>query len=648
MVSGNGAGNGTRGTMGNTLTLATRLRGIAREDLLAALTERNLGLSPSATAGIRDYFDLADALLDHSAIQQALSRLDRTSLTCLALLAREGGPLTAAEVAAALAPISSHPVSAETVHTHLSTASALLLVHPQGEGFSCYDGVCDQLRSWPVFGLPSLEELAGVDAGGALEPVTDVDQRFIDKLAAERAFAATGAVTELLIELERQPARELSKGGIALPDSKRLAAAMLVDLETVAAYLSLAERGNLVCRESSTWMTTEEGSAWLARATSARWRGLSDAWFSRLPLDIRSLLGERSHSVWGDGLRSYIDWLYPVGGEWMDERVTAYTRDAELLGITAGQVPSTPGALLLAGRSEAAEEAIQALLPTEVAHVYLQHDLSVVAPGPLVPEVDERMRLVADVENRGLAMTYRISAATLNRALTAGETAEGLREFLSSVSSTGIPQPLDYLITESAARYGLIRAGAVHGGSDPDMVDHGARSYLRSDDPNLLHTIAVDQTLSSLGLRRAGEHRLVSRFDLDVVFWSLSDARYPVAAEDASGAIIPLRRHRVARTSRVGIVDPLAELVDRLLATADEHPADEEGGGQAWIARQLETAIRAKSPLTVSVTVPGGDVVDFDLMPTSVAGGRLRARDRRSDIERTLPLSSIASIAPGS
>src|SRR5690606_20356411 len=140
---------------------------------------------------------------------------------------------------------------------------------------------------------------------------------------------------------------------------------------------------------------------------------------------------------------------------------------------------------------------------------------------------------------------------------------------LSSVSSTGIPQPLDYLITESAARYGLIRAGNVHGGSDPDMADHGAHSYLRSDDPNLLHTIAVDQTLSSLGLRRAGEHRLVSRFDLDVVFWSLSDARYPVAAEDASGAIIPLRRHRVARTSRVGIVDPLAELVDRLLATAD-------------------------------------------------------------------------------
>ncbi|AWB90478.1 helicase-associated domain-containing protein [Homoserinimonas hongtaonis] len=634
--------------MGNTLTLATRLRGTSRDDLLSALANRDLGLSPAASAGIRDYFDLADALLDHGAIQQALSRLDRSSLTCIAMLARDGKPLTAAEVAAQLAPISAHPLSVEQVHDHLTAAAELLLVHPVGDTFRCYDGVCDQLRSWPVFGLPSLDDLAGIEAGGALEPVTDVDQRFIDRLAAERAFAATGAVTELLIELERQPARELSKGGIALPDSKRLASAMLVDLETVAAYLSLAERGNLVCRESSTWMTTEEGSAWLARATSARWRGLSDAWFARLPLDIRRLLGERSHSVWGEGLRSYIDWLYPVGGEWMDERVTTYTRDAELLGITAGQVPSSPGTLLLAGRSDAAEQALQPLLPTEVEHVYLQHDLSVVAPGPLVPHIDERMRLVADVENRGLAMTYRISAASLNRALTAGETADSLREFLAAVSSTGLPQPLDYLISEGSTRYGLIRAGAVDGGSDPDMVDHGARSYLRSDDPNLLRTIAVDQTLSSLGLRRAGEHRLVSRFDLDVVFWSLSDARYPVAAEDGNGTIIPLRRHRVARASRAGIVDPLVELVERLIEAADDQPADEEGGGQAWIARQLETAIRAKTPLTVSVTVPGGAIVEFDLMPTSVAGGRLRARDRRSDIERTLPLSSIDSIAPGS
>ncbi|MCY7326791.1 MAG: hypothetical protein LH605_11775, partial [Microbacteriaceae bacterium] len=66
----------------------------------------------------------------------------------------------------------------------------------------------------------------------------------------------------------------------------------------------------------------------------------------------------------------------------------------------------------------------------------------------------------------------------------------------------------------------------------------------------------------------------------------------------------------------------------------------------AWLARQLDTAIRLKAALTVSVTMPNGTVVDYQLEPTSIAGGRLRARDRRSAIERTLPLSSITRVAP--
>ena len=66
----------------------------------------------------------------------------------------------------------------------------------------------------------------------------------------------------------------------------------------------------------------------------------------------------------------------------------------------------------------------------------------------------------------------------------------------------------------------------------------------------------------------------------------------------------------------------------------------------AWLARQLDTAIRAKQTITVSISMPGGIVVDYLLEPTSVGGGRFRARDRRADIERTLPLSSIISITP--
>lgn len=633
--------------MSNTLTLATRLRAMDDTELHDAVAARELPLSATGMAGIKDFFDLADALLDHSAVQQALTRLDRTVLTCLAMLAREAAPLTPAEVAGKLAPLSSHPPAAETVSAALERAAALLLVERRGDTYSCYQGVCEQLRSWPVFGLPGLERLAGDEAPAALEPVPEVDRRFIDRLAAERAFAATSSVTELLLELERQPARELAKGGVALPDSKRLASAMAVDLETVAIFLSLAERGLLVCREAGSWMTTETGNAWLAQPTRTRWRGLAGGWFARLPDDIRQLLAERSRSLWGDGLRSYIDWLYPAGGEWMDERITAYARDAELLGITAGQAPSGPGALLLLDRADEAEQAIHPLLPPEVDSVYLQHDLSVVAPGPLSPEIDARMRVLADVESRALATTYRISAASVNRALTSGETAESLREFLGSISKTGLPQPLEYLIAEGAARYGLIRAGELGDDAEPGMPEFGALSYLRSDDADLLRTVAVDQSLASLGLTAVGRNRLVSRFPLDVTFWSLSDARYPVAAENADGDITALLRHRVARSARPGTLDTTRDLIARLRLDVDGAAgAADEVTGHAWLVKQLEAAIRSKSALIVSVTMPGGNVVDYQLEPTSLGGGRLRARDSKSEIERTLPLSSIAGIRP--
>ena len=64
------------------------------------------------------------------------------------------------------------------------------------------------------------------------------------------------------------------------------------------------------------------------------------------------------------------------------------------------------------------------------------------------------------------------------------------------------------------------------------------------------------------------------------------------------------------------------------------------------MARQLDAAIRAKVALTVSIRMPNGSVIDYQLEPASVSGGRLRARDRKSAIERTLPVSSIAGIGP--
>jgi hypothetical protein len=621
--------------MSNTLSLATRLRAMDDADLTQALRDRGI-----AALGIKDFFDLAEAFLDRASIQQTLTRLDRQTLAVLATigqLTEESGPPTAADVAARLESITGVSPGAESIAARTAVATTLLLLEAESRRFAAYDSVREQLRSWPAFGLPGLVELATGTAPAALEPVPDVDRRFIDRLGAERAFAATTAITELLAEIEREPARELAKGGVALPDSKRLANAMAVDLESVATFLAVADRAALVARQAGSWMITEQGGSWLLESTGRRWAVLVSAWFDRLPADIRQLLGERTHALWGQGLRGYVDWLYPAGGDWMDDRITVYTRDAELLGITANQAPTGPGTLLLAEGVGAAQAAMTALLPAEVEQVYLQHDLSVVAPGPLTPRVDARLRTIADVESRALASSYRVSTSSVNRAMASGETAESMLEFLRGISLTGIPQPLDYLIAEASARYGLVRVGPV------DEPGSAALTYLRSDDEHLLGTIMVDQNLSALSFGRRGRNQLLSRFSLDVVFWSLSDARYPVAAENDAGEIVSLRRQRTAKVSSAAAADPVAALIERLRLGG---AAEGDETGQAWLMRQLDVAIKARAGLTVSVTMPNGSVVDYQLEPTSVAGGRLRARDKKSAIERTLPLSSIAGIGP--
>ncbi|HSP52886.1 MAG TPA: helicase-associated domain-containing protein [Cryobacterium sp.] len=621
------------------LTLASRLR--ALDD---ATLRRTIDIRAVSAAGIRDFFDLAEALLEPDAIQRVLARLDRATLAVLAV----GGELSQGtetgtdaapslfDLAERLSELAGSPVDVAEVAGRAAELDSLMLARLADGRFSPYSAVAAQLLTWPDQGLPTALELASTPAPAALASVDNTDARFTDRLAAERAFAAVSSIAELVTELAREPARELSRGGLGLPDTKRLAAVMGVDLDSVPSFVATAARAELIAHCDGYWNETETGEAWLLESTARRWATLAEAWHAALPPDVRGILARRPGVSWGDVLRSFVAWLYPAGGQWMDDRVTEFADDAELIGITAHQTTSSAGAAVLAGDLEAAVATMAASLPATGGAVYLQNDLSIVSPGPLAPSIDTRLRGLADVESRELALSYRITATSVNRALAAGESAETLLEFLRTVSLTGIPQPVDYLIRESAARYGRVRVGPT------DTLEAPAQAYVQSDDAALLSTIAVDQTLASLGLMPAEGSRLTSRFPSDVVFWALSDARYPVAAEDATHEIVHLRRHQLARVEPVDAPDPAVGLVEKLRA-AD---GGEGQAADAWLARQLDSAIKAKQTVVVSIAMPGGVVVDYLLEPASVGGGRFRARDRRADIERTLPLSSIISITP--
>jgi hypothetical protein len=608
------------------LSLAARLRATDDTELARLLDARRI-----RDKRIEDFFDLADALLDRASIQHALSRLDRHTLALLA----------AASAPAPLELLRSRLRVADP-RDAAEPARELALLDIDDDGVvSVYDAVTEQLEAWPSLGLPSPAELIEQPAPPALEAVADADARFLDRAASERAFATTTAVGELVTEVSIQPARELAKGGLALPDSKRLAVAMGTELHDVAAMLEIAQRSELVERGAGGWNAGDAAADWMERPMVERWLGLAGAWLATLPAEIRALLAGRPHAAWGEGLAQYLDWLFPAGGDWMSDRLTRYTRDAELLGITAGGTTTGPGAALLAQGVDAARAGMLPLLPPEVDKVYVQHDLTIVAPGPLAASADARLRRIADVESRALASSYRVTQSSLTRGLAAGETRESIREFLTELSITGIPQPLEYLLVETANRYGALRVGP----ADDAALDAlpGAKSRIRSNDATLIGAIAVDQNLHSLALEPLGDRRLVSRFEPDVVYWALTEARYPIVAENAEGEIVPVERPGAAAAPPAAGNNGVAELLARVRRSGSSAP---EEAGAAWIVRQLEVAIRNRSGVMVTVRMPDGSEVTYALEPAAVAGGRLRSRDRRADIERTLPLSHIVAVEP--
>ncbi|GAA4378028.1 helicase-associated domain-containing protein [Agromyces bauzanensis] len=615
------------------LELAARLRGLPREALAAALQTREF-----ETSAARDLFDLAEALLAPDSVDHALTRLDRRHLAVLVAasgVADEHGSTTTRAVYDELARLGGSEELSDASAALLDELAASLLVVLAADHVHVPTAISARLAVHAGRELPPAAELAA-PAPAVLAAVDDVDRSLLERRAAEAAYATVAATSELLAELGSQPARELAKGGLALPDSKRLAESAGIELEALPRLFHRADEAGLVVRDGAFWLESDLGAAWTQRRAAARWRRLAECWRDRIPAPLRDLVARRSETLSATDLRDDVRWFYPAGGRWIDEALDRLVDDAEALGLAVAGEPVETGRLVLAGDIDRAARMLAAHFPAQVDKVYLQHDLSVVSPGPLEPALDARLRGFADVEGRDLASTYRVNAASVNRGLAAGETAESILEFLTGVSLTGIPQPLAYVVGEAAARFGTVRVAAA------DERDAPARSAVRSDDDQLVRTLAVDQSLASLGLRQTGPHRLLSRFTADMVFWALSDAKYPVAAEDANGEIVRLRRHRLAASpTPPPKSDPVAALLDRVLATGDDGATE-----QAWLARQLEAAARAKETLTVTVRMPGGQTADYLLAPASVANGRLRARDRKADIERTLPLSAIAAVSP--
>ncbi|WP_191966872.1 helicase-associated domain-containing protein [Microbacterium testaceum] len=564
--------------------LAVSLSARSDADLALLFAERRI--SPSGTW--RDMFDAAAALLDPASVARGLPSLGRDDAVAL-LAAAEGRAVTGA------------------VRERLASRA---LVADDGVPFPTVVEVAREiLPSGIPDAMPPRRTEATPESTGA---------------ASEAVFTNAASVADILLQTLEAPLGRIGSGSLGAAERRRLVDAGAVTTAAEADLLvGLAAEVGLLGTNDRAWLVSPAGRDWLRLPTLERWQRTAEALRDALPRAYRSAEG---------GWIPAEQWPHatPFDPEGPD-RAALWTKRLVRWGLLDAAGHVTPWSRPLAEGGDVDTSALRELLPPEVDRVYLQNDLTAIAPGPLAPHLDVRLRSMAARESRAQASSYRFSAATIGAAITAGETADTLREFLASISLTGLPQPLAYVIERTAAEHGRVRVMA-------DSESHLTR--VRTDDETLLRSMEVDQSLRSIALTR-DDDELVSHVSADVVFWALTDAHYPAIAVDAQGRPRALERAKLSGPQEPADdpADVYAGLLERLRTGAEDSDA-------AWLERELDQAVRARSVIDVTVRLPDGSARVFRLEATGLGGGRLRGRDRGADVERTLPLSHIDGVAP--
>ncbi len=561
----------------------------ATDSQLSALFEAR-GVRPDSSWS--DFFDAAEHLLDPASIERILPRLTLQEATAL----RRAVDRTAGSAA------DGEDVVAEGEPDDTTAALvAVALLRPDGTAYP------------PIVDAVTARDLPPVLRAGPTASSSEIAEAH----AAERAFTSVAALADLLMLAREAPLALLTSGSLAAGEKRRLGDAGL-PVDIMDDLVMLAEDAALVTTTHRQLRLTSTGESWLRLAALERWTRLSEAFRAALPSGLRTSAGGwLSVPLW--------DHQHPWDPSW-HERCAALRSRARLLGLIADDDSEPAWAVPIREGRTVEVDALQRLLPAEVDRIFLQNDLSAIAPGPLAPALDVRLRGIASRESAAQASSYRFTAESISHAIASGETASSILDFLAQLSLTGIPQPLEYLVTQTAQRHGLVRVFA-----DPETE----RTRVTSQDSTLLDAMGVDQALRPLGLSRDASG-LTSRVGRDTVYWALTDARYPATIVGADGQPQIVDRNPAPSTG-----DPAPLSYDALIARLRAHQGPDADA--AWLDRELEAAVRTKAVLLVAVGMPDGSTRELLLEATGLGGGRLRGRDRAADVERTLPVRSILS-----
>jgi hypothetical protein len=530
---------------------------------------------------------------------------------------------------------------------------------------------------------------------GAVSP-TPPDVDVIARLPAELDRLGTTAVLESVRLVEAlgqtwtsRPPPALRAGGIGIRELRRSARDLAVDEPVAAVLAEIAYAAGLVGPAGGiepVYLPTVEFDNWRRQDPAKRWSDLAATWLAmtRQPslvsqrddrdrlisalgpdaergtvpsvraqvLDVLTTLAPGAAPAARTAVLSRLAWASPRRASAQRAVAEAVLAEADLLGVTAAGGLTGYSRTLLAGSRTAAEHALTNALPEPVEHFLVQPDLTIVVPGPPSPALGTELALTADLESSGGASVYRVTDASLRRALDAGRSGAEISALLAERSRTPVPQALSYLIADVARRHGVLRAGP-------------AASYLRCDDEALLSRVLADRDVGALQLRRIAASIVISAAPVARVLEVLREAGYAPAAEAPDGQVIMLDgaapraasrppsrpiRSRTAGESgahvtevvrRIRSGESLTTLSRRIQPIVQQLP----GVTSAATMALLRQAIREGQRVLLGVADPDGTNSRHTILPISLAGGFVRGHESATQRLQSFALHRLTAIS---
>lgn len=510
----------------------------------------------------------------------------------------------------------------------------------------------------------------------------------LDRLGTTAVLNALRLVDALADAWTANPPAQLRAGGVGVRELRRTAKELGAAEWVVALVAEVAAAAGLINATQSyesVYLPTEEFDAWRGRESAARWSELALAWLAmtRRPglvgqrgerdrlitllspdvergtipalrgqtLELLNGLAPGSAPADTDEVLRALAWQTPRRAAGQRPLAAEMLREADQLGLTAAGGLTGYTRTLLSGSRTVAEQVLAAALPEPVDHFLVQPDLTVVVPGPPTPDLATELALAADLESTGGANVYRITEASVRRALDAGRSGIDIAALIAQRSRTPVPQSLRYLIDDLSRRHGLLRSGA-------------AGAYLRCPDEALLARVLADRDTARLHLRRIAPTVVITSAPVAQVLDVLRAAGYAPAAEDPEGRVVALdaeppraparnpvqaMRPRAAAPSAAQYVEVVRRMRsgDTLPQAARQVPPLAQripGVTSAATMGLLREAIRDERRVLLGVAEADGSTARHTLAPISMAGGVVRGTQEGSDRLAAFQLHRITAV----